>query len=94
MANVMMHAPATGNTKTTVNGRTYNGTAGTPVVVPDFDAAELEANGWIRCDETGATAARPTTNLYVGRKFNDSTVGAQIMWDGKVWRHSTTGSSV
>lgn len=94
MANVMMHAPGNGNGKLTVNGRAYNGVAGTPIPVPDFDAAVLEANGWVRCDETGTTAQRPTTGLFVGRKFNDTTVGAQVFWDGKAWRHATTGTGV
>lgn len=93
MATMMMHPPSSGTTSTTVNGRTYKGTAGTPIPVPDFDAAMLEANGWINTGYAGTTAQRPTAPA-LGAKFQDTTVGAQIVWDGKTWRHATTGASV
>lgn len=94
MPNIMMHPPASGNMTHTVNGRKYVGVPGTPQSVPDFDAVMLEANGWTNAGTTGSTAQRPTTGLYAGFEYNDSTVGAKIKWDGKVWRHATTGSTV
>jgi hypothetical protein len=93
MTNVLMHPPANGAT-TTINGRTYKGAPGTALVVPDYDGIELAANGWIYAEEAGTTAQRPTAALFVGRRFNDSTVGSVVVWDGKVWRHATTSASV
>lgn len=93
--NVMMHAPASGNMTHKVNGRSYTGIPGTPQLIPDFDAMQLEANGWVRAGEgaAGTTAARPTSPVK-GETYNDTTVGAMVKWDGKQWRHATTGASV
>ena len=92
--NKLMHPPASGNTTHIVNGRKYVGVAGTPQSVPDFDAAALEANGWTNAGTGGTTAQRPTTGLFPGLEYNDTTVGAMVKYDGKVWRHATTGASV
>lgn len=91
----LMHPPATGAMSATVNGRTYTATPGNPAAVPDFDVTALESNGWIRADFTGTTAQRPVLKAVdKGYKFHDTTVGAQILWDGKAWRHATTGAAV
>lgn len=86
--------PANGETRT-IFGRTYVGVAGTPLDVPDSDAQVLAANGWTVSAKqgVGATAARPV-NPNRGDEFADTTVGATIKWDGKVWRHSVTHATV
>jgi len=86
--------PANGETRT-VFGRTYIGIPGTPQDVPDADANVLGANGWTICAKqgVGTTAQRPTAPER-GHEFTDTTVGATIKWDGKVWRHAVTGAAV
>ena len=86
--------PAIGETRT-ILGRTYVGVPGTPVDVPDADAFVLAANGWTMSAKggVGATAARPV-NPDKGTEFIDTTVGAHIKFDGKVWRNSTTHAAV
>jgi hypothetical protein len=78
-----------------VNGRSYTGAVGAVIAVPDFDASGLEANGWLRCasNGAGATATRPTVGVFKGFEFYDSTVGANIIWDGAAWRNHSTGAS-
>jgi hypothetical protein len=49
----------TGQQNLTVNGRVYSGTPGTAQDVPDFDAAGLAGNGWVRVALSGPTTARP-----------------------------------
>ena len=95
MANVRVLPPATGALSCTVNGRTYTGVVGTPQDVPDFDAMILAANGWqiLAAGGSGATAARPV-NPAKNTTFTDTTVGAELVYDGKVWRHKVTGASV
>jgi hypothetical protein len=87
--------PATGNATHTVCGRTYVGVPGTPQDVPDFDAPVLQANGWqiLALGGSGATAARPVNPLK-GTTYTDTTVGSEIVWDGKAWRHKVTGAAV
>jgi hypothetical protein len=85
-----MLPPATGNATVKVNGgRTYVGVPGTFQDIPDFDAGELSANGWLSLGSVGATAARPAVP-FVGQVFNDTTVGGNVVWDGKNWRHHQT----
>jgi hypothetical protein len=76
-----------------VSGRSYSCNLGATIQVPDFDAAGLDANGWIRCagHGTGTTAQRPTTGLFPGFIFLDTTVGGNVIWDGVVWRNHVTG---
>ena len=78
-----------------INGRTYSATLGTTISVPDYDAAPLEANGWIKCAAhgSGATAARPTSGLFKGHTYLDTTLGVNVIWDGLAWRHHGTGAS-
>jgi len=80
-----------------VNGRTYTGTPGTPVTVPDFDGAQLQTNSWAFISISGPTSARPTTapGLYSatpGLEFYDETLGALVKWDGQNWRNPVTGA--
>lgn len=93
MANVQMIAPNTNTVR--VNGRAYTGTTNTALTVPDFDATALEANGWVLISPagSGATAARPA-RPNKGLQFYDSTVGANIVWDGLAWRNHASGAVV
>ena len=93
--NIRMLCPASGNKTHTVNGRVYTGVAGTPQDVPDFDAAELEANGWTAfcADGVGTTANRPTTGLFRGMQYADTTLGYPVVYDGAAWRNMA-GASV
>jgi hypothetical protein len=95
MASIQM-MPAGGTNPATVNGRVYTCPLNGVLVVPDFDAAVLESNGWVRCAShgTGATTSRPTTGLFKGFEFFDSTLGINIIWDSKVWRSHATGAVV
>ncbi len=95
MANIRLLPPATGNATHKCADRNYPGTAGTPLDVPEHDVPILVANGWIICAAggVGATAARPL-NPRKGAEFSDTTVGAEIIFDGVTWRHAVTGASV
>jgi len=85
----------TGTDMITVNGRTYSAVAGGFLDVPDFDAAVMLANGWIRgaLGGSGPTASRPIkppTNTI----FMDTSLSLLIVWDGKAWRNKITGAAV
>lgn len=86
-------APGQGANPCTVNGRTYTAAAGVLIDVPDFDAFVLEANGWIGANTVGTTAARPT-NPKKRDRYNDTTLGYVIVWDGGTWRNLTTGAAI
>ena len=95
MANIQMMPPGNGSQNPCrFNGRSYSAALGSVISVPDFDANVLESNGWIRsaADGSGTTAQRPTTGLFVGMRYLDSTVGATMIWDGKAWRNHATGA--
>ena len=80
---------------TTVNGRTYSTTAGTPLDVPDFDALVLRANGWhvSALGGVGTTSIRPAFPNK-GARFLDTSLGVEISFDGKNWRNAITGAVV
>lgn len=93
MANVRVLPPPSGQQLTiTVNGRTYTAVANSFLDVPDFDAAQMLASGWIayvpRTAGVGATAARPTTNqdgtfpVRAGTNFLDTTLNKIVVADG------------
>jgi hypothetical protein len=91
-ATVRLAPPASGNATIKVNGRTYTCAQGATIDVPDFDANEMAGNGWLPLAGTvGATAARPV-NPPVGTVFNDTTVGAAVVWNGKAWLHHQSGA--
>lgn len=87
--------PATGGTTIVVNGRTWTCAVGSTIDVPDQDAAVMTANGWLTAAPGGAaaTASRPLNPLR-GMVFHDTTLGYNIVWDGKTWRNPTSGASV
>jgi hypothetical protein len=102
MANVAVFPSANAPTTITVNGRTYTCAIGaTPIVVPDWDAFVLTANGWLRAagDGAGTTAQRPAaapggaSPPRVGFEYYDSTVGANVIWNGKNWINHATGAN-
>jgi hypothetical protein len=97
MATVLVHAPAVGSQSITVNGRKYSTTPGMPISVPDFDAQIMCANGWVLASAnlnaaTGPTSGRPV-KPPVNTRYQDTTVGYEVLWDGATWRHTQTGAS-
>ena len=95
MPNIRVLPPNTSLIMTTVNGRTYPTSAGTPLDVADFDAQVLVANGWhiSAPGGVGTTVTRPA-NPTKGMRFMDTTLGVEITYDGKNWRNPTTGAIV
>jgi hypothetical protein len=93
MSNIRLMPAGNGKTTTTtVNGRTYTCALGATIDVPDFDAAVLTANHWVRVAEVGTTAQRPSTpGLHM--QYLDTTIGALVTWDGVAWR-GPTGTAV
>jgi len=92
--------PETGALKT--SGRTYSGSPGTVLDVPDFDAAALAALGWLpacfglpalKQGGSGPTSGRPS-NPKPGCHYYDVTVGDLAVWDAAAWRSPTTGNSI
>ncbi len=84
---------------TVAYGRSYSAVAATTVDAPDQDAVVLEANGWFctagaRVVGAGTTANRPTTGLYVGAMYQDSTLAYPVVYDGALWRNTSTGAAV
>ena len=94
MTTMRMLPPANGRT-TTVGKRVYSAGPGSYCDVPDFDASILQANGWsiAALGGTGASTARPV-NPPVTTQFHDTTLGYNIVWDGKQWRNPTSGAIV
>ena len=80
----------------TVNGRSYTCAVGSTLDVPDQDAMVMTANGWTRVagiGAVGATASRPASPVK-NQVFHDTTLGYDIVWDGKAWRNPATGAAV
>ena len=79
----------------TVNGRSYTCALGATIDVPDQDGIMMTHNGWVvsSAGGVGASTARPA-NPVKGQSFHDSTLGYNIVYDGKVWRNPTSGAAV
>ena len=78
----------------TVNGRTYTCALGSTIDVPDQDGVVMTHNGWVAgAPMAAATTARPTSPVK-GQIFHDTTLGINIVYDGKVWRNPTSGAAV
>jgi hypothetical protein len=84
-----------------VNGRTYSGAPGQALDVPDYDAGQLTANGWIDVAPSGPTSKRPAANTTTapyqaanGTEYFDTTLNALIVFDGLTWRNPATGAAV
>jgi hypothetical protein len=99
MPSIYMHPDGAGVQTTIVSGRKYTATPGTPILVPDFDANVLAANGWLVVGNVGGavgagiTSARPV-NPKKGDSYMDTTLNALVMWDNKNWRNHATGAIV
>ena len=80
-----------------MNGRTYICAAGSTLDVPDFDAYELEANGWAvsAAGGVGATSQRPVNwgKNQKGQFFHDTTLGYNILWNGVRFVNPTNGTA-
>ncbi len=82
-----------------VNGRTFTAVAGTTVDAVAQDADVLQANNWFNTAGpnsvgVGTTAARPTTGLFPGASYADTTTGNLIVYDGTTWRNPVSGVAV
>lgn len=78
------------------SGTTHNGTSSVFVDAELHDARILAANGWISvCNDlngqVGATTARPTSGLYPGLQFMDTTLGFIVTYNGANWVRPDTG---
>ena len=101
MSNIAVFPSANAPKTVVANGRTYTLALGaTPVVVPDWDAFVLLANGWLQSasDGAGTTAQRPAAAYgvsapRVGYEYYDSTVGANVIWNGVNWINHATGAT-
>ena len=91
MPNIAVFPSANAPKTVVANGRTYTLALGaTPVVVPDWDAFVLLANGWLQSASDGAgTVSAPR----VGYEYYDSTVGANVIWNGVNWINHATGAT-
>lgn len=81
-----------------VNGRTYTGTVGSTLDVPDFDAAVMVSNGWLAVTAgatVGTTAQRPASPTN-GMHYVDTTLSQIVIYDtkGKVWVNHISGAAV
>ena len=83
-------------------GRKYACAAGSAITVVADDADILLSNGYVTAHShraiggrAGTTANRPSP-VTQGHVYNDTTVGAMIVYGGPVtgWLHGTTGASV
>jgi len=87
--------PTTGvNPITVASGQTYSCAVGSTLDVPDHHAAFLEVNGWHTAGQVNVTAGRPTTGISKGKRFVDTTLGYEIVYDGTQWRNPVTGAVV
>jgi hypothetical protein len=43
---------------------------------------------------TGTTANRPTTGLFIGAQYGDTTLGYIVVYDGASWRDPIAGTAV
>ena len=87
-------APVGGGQKE-LGGITYKAAEGGYLDVPEPIALVLVANGWVRASvgSTDTTANRPT-NPAKNTHFIDTTLGYEIVFDGKTWRNKATGAAV
>lgn len=85
------------HTTFSINGRSYTAALGSYSDMPSFDALAAEANGWVRprvATAADTTANRPTTGLYRGRTYLDTTLAYVVVYDGANWRNPATAAAV
>lgn len=92
---IRVYAPVGGG-KHEINGKIYQAAEGGFLDVPDDIGRMLLSTGWVSvgANGVGATSSRPTTDLKKGLMFHDSTLGFNIVYDGKTWRNPATGAAV
>lgn len=85
MSNVML-SPPVGQPSTSVKlgDRTYTCAVGKAIPVPDFDAGELQSNGWYPAP-FGTTDQRPKIGLTDQGFFIDTTIGKVLCAIRGVW---------
>jgi hypothetical protein len=103
MANLQVFPSFGIPTTMVVNGRTYTCAIGSAITVPDFDAFVLIANGWLMSasDGAGTTANRPVASPatgaqvpHLGYEYFDTTLGVNVIWNGKNWVSHVSGAIV
>lgn len=63
-------------------------------VDPNWYVSWKQSSDWItQNSDSGTTAERPTTNLYIGRRYIDTTLNMQITYINGAWRNGA-GASV
>jgi len=80
------------------SGTRHDGTANPFVDAEVHEARILSANGWIpvcadQNAQVGATTSRPTTGLYPGLQYMDTTLGFIVTYDGLNWKRPDTGAT-
>jgi hypothetical protein len=99
-----VYAPIGGGNNT-VGTTQYKAAEGTSLDVGNDVATQLIATGWSYGVQVGTTAQRPTSTmpaqgvdpdavLKKGLKYLDTTLGYEIVYDGKVWRNPATSAAV
>ncbi len=82
----------------TVNGRTYSGTPGSVLSVPEQDGQILQANGWTSIAPSGPASPAGRQDRHLRRppraQFFDETLGKLIVFDGQTWRDPLNGNAV
>lgn len=91
---IRVMSPAVAQTRI-IEGRTYVGTPGTILDLPDADALTLGANGFTVCAKqgVGTTAQRPAAPNR-GDQYIDTSLAAHITFDGALWRNTVTHAAV
>ncbi len=93
MANHRLLAPVNAQYQTMqANGRTYSCEPGSFLDVPNFDAAILEANGWVFVALSGTTAERTAAPVR-GQQFYDTSLSKFIIFDGATWCDCAGGAT-
>ena len=88
-----VYAPIGGH-QTQINGITYQVAEGASIDVPDDIANILVANGYTQAaGSVSTTIARPAKPTK-GATLHDTTLGINILFDGKNWRNPATGAIV
>lgn len=103
MQSIRVFPPTDGRSPITVGGRSYDPSAAAYVDVEYPIAGALSANGWTKFAQVGTTSERPPVRgpssgnpiiASPGVPFIDTTLGAVIAFDGRVWRNVLTGAAV
>ena len=86
----LLVAPFANRLSLAVDGRTYSVAAGSTVDAPESDARVLAANGWKILGHVGRTEERPAAPSTWDH-FLDTSIGAELIFDGRAWRNTVTG---